>query len=114
MGKPLHPKPRKVVRERSARLNMRQPADEQRRWKAEAAALGLTLTDYVRSTVNGTPIKVVRVTDPAIVREARRAGHNLSRLLRLQQAHMPVDLKLRDEVLEAFAAAYRRMLEDYD
>ena len=111
-GKPLHPR-RRSARKRSARLNVRQPITEQIRWKVEAEDLGLTLSGYVRAKVNETPVKVVRVTDPALVREIRRAGLNVARLLHREHARRPVDAALRDAVLEAFAAVYQRLLQEY-
>ena len=113
-GKPLHPRRRKWRRKQTARLNMRQPIDEQRRWKAEAAKLGITLTDLVRAKMNGTEVKVARVTAPALFREIRRQGINLNQLLHLAQAGMPVDQQLLDAALAAFIALYTRMLKEYD
>lgn len=110
--KPLHPRRHKPARDASARLNMRQPDHEQRRWKAEADALGITLTAYVRAKVNGTEVKVIRVTDPALLNEVRRIGNNINQTNHGMHAGWPVDRRTIDGALAAVAEVLRRILQE--
>ena len=113
-GKPLHPRRRKVRLRRQSQLHVRTATSDAAKWKAEAQRLGLTLSNLVRAKMNGTEVKVARVTAPALFREIRRQGINLNQLLHLAQAGMPVDQRLLDAALAAFIALYTRMLKEYD
>ncbi|MEQ1867383.1 MAG: hypothetical protein ABL996_22325 [Micropepsaceae bacterium] len=113
-GKPLHPRRRKWRRKQTARLNMRQPIEEQRQWKAEAAKLGITLTDLVRAKMNETEVKVARVTDPALFREVRRIGLNMNQITHGKNAGLTIGNRRLDDALALFTAIFSRMLKEFD
>jgi len=91
---------------------MRQPDHEQRRWKAEADALGITLTAYVRAKVNETEVKVIRITDPALLSEVRRIGNNVNQTNHGMHAGWPVDRGLINAAIAAVAEVMRRILRE--
>ena len=93
---------------------MRQPTDEQLRWKAEAASLGLTLTDYVRAKVNETEVKVARVTDPALFAEVRRIGINNNQIAHGVNGGWFTGHSRWNAAIAAFDAVFTRMLKEYD
>ena len=113
-GKPLHPRRRKWRRKQTARLNMRQPIEEQRQWKAEAARLGITLTDLVRAKMNDTEVKVARITDPALFREVRRTGLNMNQIAHGHNAGLTIGNRRFEDALVLFTAVYRRIQREFD
>lgn len=89
---------------------MRQPLTEHERWKAEADALGITLSDYVRAKVDGAAVKVVRVADPALLAELRRHGNNLNQIT--HAANGNIYAASGNAAIAALQAYYLRLLEE--
>lgn len=93
-------------------MHIRTPTAEATAWKAEAAALGVTLTDLVRARMNDTAVTVVRVTDPSLVNEVRRIGNNLNQVVHGAHAGWPVTKAALDRVLDAVADVMRALLRE--
>lgn len=91
---------------------MRQPRSEQERWKVEAAELGVTLTEYIRAKVNGRTVKVVKVTDPAMLDEARRQGINLNQIAHAMNANLLPSSASVDAAMAVFRAYYMRLMAE--
>ncbi len=109
----LHPRRRKRPGTLDAEVHIRTTDDERGKWKAEAAALDVTLSDLIRSKMNGSVLKVAQVTEPALFNELRRQGINLNQLLHAVHAGLPVDRERVSAALDALRAVYMRLLREF-
>jgi hypothetical protein len=110
---PLPRRRGKRVARRSAELHIRMTRDEQARWRQEAVALDLTLSDLVRAKMDGRTVAVARVTDRAVFAEIRRQGINLNQLLHAAHSGLLVDRLRLDATLEALTELYGQMLAEF-
>lgn len=108
-----HPEPRKYHRRGSklARMEVRATLAELAAWKREADGMRLSLSDLVRAKLNGTPVRIVAVADPAHLAEMKRHNSNLNQLLHAMHAGFPVTPAHFEATLDALHALYRREIE---
>jgi len=71
------------------RLEVRCSDDELARWKAKAAAAGMTVSDLVRSSLEKSklPDRQRQADIAALVREMARIGNNLNQLARIANTY---------------------------
>ena len=62
-------------------IPFRVSAREKEELEKKAAACGWSLSDYIRSCINGKPVTVIEGAD-ALTDELRRIGNNLNQLTR--------------------------------
>lgn len=84
---------------------------ELRRWKRQAARYGLSLSEFVRSVMNNSKIRVAMVADPQLLYELKRHGNLLNQLLHATHAGFPVDPKRVETVIGALHALYGHEIE---
>jgi hypothetical protein len=73
---------------KTARIEIRCSADDQRDWRRAAEEHGLTLAAYVRACLGRGP-RLARISraDPALVRQIAAIGNNLNQLARWAHIH---------------------------
>lgn len=84
---------------------------ELRRWQRRAARYGLTLSEFVRTTMNREEVRVVAVADPELLAELRRHGNNLNQLMHAIHAGLPIAPQRVEACLEALRTLYAREIE---
>jgi transposase-like protein len=84
---------------------------ELRRWRRQADCYGLTLSEFVRSVMNNSKIRVSLVADPQLLLELRRQGNLLNQLLHAAHSGFPVEPKRVETVIDALRALYGREIE---
>lgn len=105
-----HPEPRRRHR-RGSRLGLLQVRvlfAELRRWRRQAACYGLTLSEFVRSVMNNSKIRVAAVADPQLLHELKRHGILLNQLLHATHAGYPVDPKRVEGTIDALRSLYAK------
>lgn len=107
----LHPVAAKERRD--LRADIRMTKSEQRQWKAEAKALGLTLSAYLRAKMNGKPVEVIKLADPELLAELRRHGNNFNQCNHGAHAGWPIDPKRYNKAFDLLIEAYRRLLDGH-
>lgn len=81
---------------------------EIRRWRRQAACYGLTLSEFVRSVMNNSKIRVTAVADPQVLHEMKRHGNLLNQLLHAVHAGYPVDPKRVEATIDALRLLYAK------
>ena len=77
------------------RLEIRTTVEDKTRWQAVAESRGLSLSDLVRSVLDGQrrsprPQRAAPTVDPELLRELARIGNNLNQLAQVAQQQEPV------------------------
>ena len=77
------------------RLEIRTTAEDKARWQAVAESRGLSLSDLVRSVLDGQrrsprPQQAAPMVDPELLREMARIGNNLNQLAQVANRQEPV------------------------
>ena len=108
-GQPLHPEPLRETQD--ARVELRLAKRAQRRWKREAKALGVSLSEYVRAKVDGEPVHVIAHADPQLLAELRREANNLNQCVHGCHAGWPVDRERLNAAIALLAEVYSRLLK---
>ncbi len=108
-----HPEPRRRHRRGSklAHLQIRVMLAELVRWRRQARRYGLTLSEYVRTTMNHAKVRVVAVADPDYLAELKRHGNNLNQLMHGVHAGFPIEPARVEAVLSSLHALYLREIE---
>jgi Ni,Fe-hydrogenase maturation factor len=108
-----HPEPRKRHRRGSklAYLHIRVMLAELVRWRRQAKRFGLSLSEYVRAKMNNGKVRVVMVTDPALLAEYKRHNNNLNQVLHLWHSSYPVAPTVVIAAISDLHKLYRRDLE---
>ena len=94
-----------------ARMDVRVMLAELIRWKRLASSYKLSLSEFVRARMNNTKIRVVAVTDPALINEYKRHNNNLNQLLHAIHGGFPIDASRVEAVIAALHALYLRDIE---
>lgn len=81
------------------------------RWRRQASRYGLSLSEFVRITMNKGRVRVVAVADPALLAELKRHNNNLNQLLHTVHSNFPMDKARVEAVLLALHTLYRREIE---
>lgn len=74
-------------------IKLRSSAVERTRWQALAAGKGVSLSDLIRSRLDGLRLRPRREPPPVapdLLRELARIGNNLNQLARAANRHEPV------------------------
>lgn len=74
-------------------IKVRASSAERTRWQELAAARGVSLSDLIRSRLDGTRLRSRREPPPVapdLLRELARIGNNLNQLARAANRHEPV------------------------
>lgn len=108
-----HPEPRRRHRRGSklANLHIRVMLSEMARWRRQAGRYGLSLSEYVRSTMNRANVRVVAVADPAQLAELKRQGNNLNQLMHAINGGFPIDAARVEAVLSSLHTLYRQEID---
>lgn len=83
----------------------------ERRWKAEAEALGISFTAYFHARMDGKPVEVIKLADPRLLAELRRHGNNLNQCNHLSHASGHIDRERYNRAFDLLMEAYRRLIE---
>ena len=99
-------------------IKLRASRDERARWQALAAARGMSLSELIRSRLDGTRLRARReppAVAPDLLRELARIGNNLNQLARAANRREPVTATAMlarlieiDRELAALRAAHQR------
>ena len=99
-------------------IKVRASSAERARWQGLAAARGVSLSELIRSRLDGTRLRPRREPPPVapdLLRELARIGNNLNQLARAANRHEPVTatallarLIAIERELRAIRAAHRR------
>lgn len=95
-------------------LTIKISSGERSAWQQQAAAVGLTLSDFVRNRMSSpivcrAPRRQVAVADPALLAAIARAGNNLNQIARWSNTYKSsADAA---QVLIALAAIERQLSE---
>ena len=84
-----------------------------RQWKADAAALGVTLSDYIRAKVDGAPLRIVWLADPRLLAELGRQGNNFNQCLHGAHAGWPIDRARTHRTMGLLGLIYERLLGEF-
>ena len=108
-----HPEPPRRHRRgtRLAYLHIRVMIGELVRWRRQASRYGLSLSEFVRLTMNKGRVRVVAVADPEHLSELKRQGNNLNQLLHAIHGNFPMEPARVEAVLLALHTLYRREIE---
>ncbi len=108
-----HPEPRKRHRRGSklAYLHIRVMLAELVRWRRQAKRYRLSLSEFVRTKMNNGKVRVVMVTDPALLAEYKRHNNNLNQVLHLCHSSYPVPPAVVIAAISDLHKLYRRDLE---
>ena len=108
-----HPEPRKRHRRGSklGYLQIRVMLSELVRWRRQASRYRLSLSEYVRTTMNRAKVRVVAVADPEHLAELKRQGNNLNQLMHAINGGFPIEAARVEVVLSSLHTLYRREIE---
>jgi hypothetical protein len=108
-----HPEPRKRHRRGSklGYLQIRVMLSELVRWRRQASRYRLSLSEYVRTTMNRAKVRVVAVADPEHLAELKRQGNNLNQLVHAINGGFPIEAARVEAVLSSLHMLYRREIE---
>ncbi|CAN0472725.1 unnamed protein product, partial [Phaeothamnion confervicola] len=108
-----HPEPRKRHRRGSKlrRMEVRVMLGELVRWRRQASRYGLSLSEFVRTTMNGGRVRVIDVADPEHLAELKRQGNNLNQLIHAIHGNFPMEPARVEAVLSSLHALYLREIE---
>ena len=81
------------------------------RWRRQAKRYRLSLSEFVRTKMNNGKVRVVMVTDPAMLAEYKRHNNNLNQVLHLCHSRYPVPPALIIGAIADLHKLYRRDLE---
>jgi hypothetical protein len=81
------------------------------RWRRQASRYGLSLSEYVRTTMNRTKVRVVAVADPEHLAELKRHGSNLNQLMHAINGGFPIEAARVEAALSSLHTLYRREIE---
>lgn len=81
------------------------------RWRRQARRYGLTLSEFVRTTMNRGKVRVVAVADPNYLAELKRHGNNLNQLMHVIHAGFPIEPARVEAALASLHALYLREIE---
>ncbi len=94
-----------------AYLHIRVMLAEVVRWRRQASRYDLSLSEYVRTTMNRAKVRVVAVADPEHLAELKRQGSNLNQLMHAINGGFPIEAARVEAVLRSLHALYRREIE---
>jgi len=105
-----HPEPRKRHRRGSKlqRIDIRSTPAEKSRWAEQANRYQLSLSEFVRTKVNGGKLRIATIADPALMEELRRQGNNLNQLMHAINAGYFVHPSRVEAAIDALQALYRQ------
>lgn len=105
-----YPEPRKRHRRGSklSRIDIRSTESEKSRWAKQAERHRLSLSEFVRTKVNGGKVRVAIVADPDYLDELRRQGNNLNQLMHAINAGHYIAPERLEATVQALQDLYRR------